>query len=208
MSSPRNPKIPPPPLILPPSSSSPLSLSPPHPSPSLIPVSFFGSLQYSFSGVGTDHYGALDNPATLLHSRQPTTTHNTPANHPGPSLPTVRASRFIRDLPLPRTYRHPRHWFLVQAFSPVAHTRNCGAPCTFLRRHPRHPHSTSFHTLHSLRVAPFLIRSTLGPCQLHNQLFWSSLLLLCPDILFRIRLDVFVIYNLPLLHSDQRTSWY
>ena len=132
MSSPRNPKIPPPPLILPPSSSSPLSLSPHHPSPSLIPVSFFGSLQYSFSvRVGTDHYGALDNPATLLHPRQPTTTHNNPVNHPGPSLPTVRASRFIRDLPLPRTYRHPRHWFLVQAFSPVAHTINCGAPCTF-----------------------------------------------------------------------------
>lgn len=53
--------------------------------------------------VGTDHYGALDNPATLDN----------------PALPTVRASRFIRDPPLPRTYRHPRHWFLVCRHSGV-----------------------------------------------------------------------------------------
>lgn len=46
----------------------------------------------------------------------------------------------------------------------------------------------------TLRVAPFLIRSTLGPCQLHNQLF-CVLPALLPDILFRIRLDVFAIYN-------------
>lgn len=111
--------------------------------------------------MGTDHYGALDNPATLDN----------------PALPTVRASRFIRDPPLPRTYRHPRHWFLVQAFWP-SRSQSLRSKTVQSYKSTSFTEHARLHVPSTRRVAPFLIRSTLGPCQLHNQLFWSSLLLL------------------------------
>lgn len=134
--------------------------------------------------MGTDHYGALDNPATLLHPRQPTTTHNTPAKPPW-ALPSTRQSFTIHPRPSPPTYI-PAPKALVSCASILARCAHnlLRSTCTFYGDSLNILdilHSTSFHTL---RVAPFLIRSTLGPCQLHNQLFWSSLLLLCPDIRF------------------------
>lgn len=168
----KNPKIPPssvdPPFLPLPFTFLPSPLSSLHSLHPLIPVSVFAhcSIVSPCGWIQSITEPFLDKPC---HPRQTL------------SLWPFQPSELHSSETLPRTYRHPRHWFPVQAFSsPVAH--NIAERHLYFngaRSNSTNVPSTST-SLHRLRVAPFLIRSTLGPCQLHNQLFCPSLLILPP----------------------------